>query len=190
MRRDFLKDLGIEDKEIIDKILDENSSDIGKAKGDLESYKNKVSELEKQITSKDSEIASLNKKVGDVDKLTEQVNTLTKDNEKLNSDLTNKLNEVQKNHAIENGVRDAKAKNVKAVMALLDQSKITYKDGVLEGLSEQLESLTKDDSSSFMFDNSAPIPKGFKPNDPPRGGGSPSGSPTLADAVAKALSKN
>ena len=42
MKRDFLKNLGIEDKDIIDKIMDENSSDIGKAKGELQTYKDKV----------------------------------------------------------------------------------------------------------------------------------------------------
>ena len=36
MKRKFLEDLGLEDKDTIDKILDENSSDIGKAKGELE----------------------------------------------------------------------------------------------------------------------------------------------------------
>ena len=45
MRREFLKNLGIEDKDLIDKILDENSADIGRAKGDLDNYKTQVSDL-------------------------------------------------------------------------------------------------------------------------------------------------
>ena len=59
MKREFLKNLGIEDKELIDKILDENSSDIGRAKGELDTYKTKVEELDKQIKAKDDKIATL-----------------------------------------------------------------------------------------------------------------------------------
>lgn len=44
MKRDFLKDLGITDEETINKILNENSSDIGKAKTEVEGLQ---SELEK-----------------------------------------------------------------------------------------------------------------------------------------------
>ena len=42
MTRDFLKSLGIEDKDLIDKILDQNSADIGKAKGEVEQYKTQI----------------------------------------------------------------------------------------------------------------------------------------------------
>ena len=59
MRRDFLRGLGIEDKEIIDKILDENSADIGKAKGDLETVTKQVDELKSQIKDKDKQLEDL-----------------------------------------------------------------------------------------------------------------------------------
>ena len=40
MKREFLKNLGITDEEVINKILDENSNDIGKVKIDTNSLKN------------------------------------------------------------------------------------------------------------------------------------------------------
>ena len=46
MKRDFLKNLGIEDKEIIDKILDENSADIGRAKSGNDDLKSQVTQLQ------------------------------------------------------------------------------------------------------------------------------------------------
>ena len=67
MKRDFLKNLGIEDNDVISKILDENSADIGRAKGELQTYKDKVTDLEGQVKTKDGEIANLQKKVGDTD---------------------------------------------------------------------------------------------------------------------------
>lgn len=194
MRRDFLKNLGVEDKELIDKILDENSSDIGRAKGDLETYKNKVTTLEGQIDERDKTIKDLQAKADSIDGLNEQITNLTSENQKLNSDLTNKVSALQKNHAIESGVRDAKAKNVKAVMALLDMEKITFEDGNLAGLNEQLEGLQKGDDTSFLFSTKSdtpPAPSGTKPSDPPSAaGGTPPTSTTLAEAIGKALANN
>lgn len=192
MKREFLKSLGIEDKEIIDKILDENSLDIGKAKGELDTYKSKVSTLEDEIKSKNDEIKTLNGKVGDVEKLTTKISDLETENTKLKTNLDTKVSELQKSHAIESGVRDAKAKNVKAVMALLDMEKITFENGELSGISEQLEKLKSGDDTSFLFGDSQPgTPAGTHITNPPSGGngGNPPTAKTLSEAIAKAMNK-
>lgn len=189
MKREFLKSLGIEDKELIDKILDENSSDIGRAKGELQTYKDKVTELEGQITTKDSKIAELEKSAGDVKALNDEITQLKADKTKLESDLSTEVTKLQKTHAIENGVRDAKAKNVKAVIALLDLEKITYADGKLEGLSEQLDTLSKDESSSFMFGEVKGAPAGTSPANSSGGNNNPPTATTLAQAIANSLNK-
>lgn len=190
MKRDFLKNLGIEDKDVIDKILDENSSDIGRAKGELQTYKDKVAELEKDVSTKDSRISELEKANEEVTTLKEQVTTLQADKTKLQGDLDTKLTTIQKTHAIENGVRDAKAKNVKAVMALLDMEKITYTDGKLDGLSTQIETLTKGEDTSFLFGESG-SPSGTAPGSASGGnGGNAPTAKTFSEAIANALNKN
>ncbi|MDO5016545.1 MAG: hypothetical protein Q4E09_06020 [Eubacteriales bacterium] len=84
MTREFLRKLGITDESVIDKILDENSSDIGEIKSEKQklkdqtdeltktnlSYKTKVAELEKSLAESksgkettDSEMASLKKEL-------------------------------------------------------------------------------------------------------------------------------
>jgi predicted nuclease with TOPRIM domain len=191
MKRDFLKNLGIEDKELIDKILDENSADIGKAKGELENYKNKVTELEESIKSKDTEIETLTKEKGNVEELNNKIKDLESENTKLKTDLDTEVSKLTKTHAIENGVRDAKAKNVKSVIALLDLDKITMENGELKGLSEQLDTLTKGEDTSFLFGNTdGNPPAGANPHNPPGNpGGTPPTSMNLGDAIAKALSK-
>lgn len=190
MKREFLKTLGIEDKDVIDKILDENSSDIGRAKGELQTYKDKVTELETSIKEKDTKITELEKTSGDVTALNEKVAQLEADKAKLEGDLNSQVTALQKTHAIENGVRDAKAKNVKAVMALLDLDKITFEDGKLDGLNSQLEALSKDESSSFMFGESHSKPAGTNPANPPSNGGNPPTAMNLAQAIANSLNKN
>lgn len=192
MKRDFLKNLGIEDKDLIDKILDENSSDIGRAKGELETYKTQVNDLKNQIGAKDAEINSLKEKADKVDGLTEQINNLTADKTQLTNDLNTKVSALQKSYAIESGLRDAKAKNVKAVMALLDMDKISYADGTLTGLNEQLENLQKGEDTSFLFSGeSHNAPAGTNVNNPPaNGGNNPPTTNTLAGAIAKAIGGN
>ncbi len=188
MKREFLKSLGIEDKEIIDKIMDENSADIGRAKGELQTYKDKVTELEKDIQTKDGEIATLKQFSENVDELKATITQLETDKTNLTTELNTKVNSLQKTHAIENGVRDAKAKNVKAVMALLDMNKINYTDGKLEGLTEQLDTLTKDEGSSFLFGEASGF-AGTVPSNPANNnpGGTPPASLNLAQAIAKAI---
>lgn len=189
MKRDFLKNLGIEDKEIINQILDENSADIGRAKGELDTYKTKVSELENEVKSKDKDIENLQKQVGDTKALQDQITQLETDKTNLSNELTTKVTEIQKSHAIEGAIRDAKGKNIKAIKALLDTDKITYEDGVLGGVAEQLENLAKAEDSSMLFGDVVNAPAGTHLNNPPSGGngGNPPTAATFAEAIAKAL---
>ena len=189
MKRDFLKALGIEDKAIIDQILDENSADIGRAKGELDSYKTKVSELEGQIKTKDSEISTLQSKVDTIDGLNQQIAQLQTDKTNLTNDLNTKVSQIQKTHAIENGVRDAKAKSVKAVIAHLDMDKITFENDQLTGLTEQLDALKTGEDTSFLFGEQVAAPAGTHVHNPPNGGngGNPPTSKSFAEAVAKAF---
>lgn len=180
MKRDFLKNLGIEDKDIIDKILDENSADIGRAKGELDTYKDKVTTLENDIKTKDGEIAKLTSQVGDVEKLTTEISDLKTDNTRLQNELTTKVSELQKTHDTENKVRDAKAKNVKAVMALLNLE---------EDVDEQLEKLTKDEATAFLFGEVQAAPSGTHTSTPPANGGNPQTAKTFAEAIANAINK-
>lgn len=185
MKRDFLKNLGIEDKDLIDKILDENSSDIGRAKGELDSYKEKITNLENDLKTKTDRITELEKSNVDIQALQDKITQLETDNGTLKGELDTKVAALLKNHAIENGVRDAKAKNVKAVMALLDLEKVTFTDGKLEGLSEQLESLTQNES--YLFGDSHHVPVGTNPARPDAKGGTPATNKSFADAIADAI---
>lgn len=196
MKREFLKDLGIEDKELINKILDENSADIGRAKGDVDDLKSQISQLQSQLDKKTTEYDDLKESTKDYGSLNEKINkleldksTLATEKAQLQVDLDTKVSEILKNHAIENSVRDANAKNVKAVVALLDVEKIKYEDNQLEGISEQLEALKNGEDTSFLFGAEGQhLPAGIKLTNPPGGdGGKPATSKTFAEAIASAI---
>ena len=190
MKRDFLKNLGIEDKDIIDKIMDENSADIGRAKGELQTYKDKVTDLEGQITAKNGEIATLQQKVGDTDALNQQIAQLTTDKTNLTNELNTKVTEIKKTHAIEGRIRDSKGKNVKAIMALLDHSKITFENEELGGIDDQLTALASAEDSSMLFGDYQSAPSGTHASTPNANGGTPPTAKSFADAIAKRIGTN
>lgn len=190
MKRDFLKNLGIEDKDIIDKILDENSADIGRAKGSVETLEQKISTLEADIRTKDATIADLQNKVGNTEELNNKITQLETDKTNLTNELNTKVSQIQKDHAIEGKIRDAKGKNIKAIKALLDMDKITYENNELGGIDDQLTALASAEDSSMLFGDTQVPPAGTHVNNPPSGGGgTPPTSNTFAEAVAKALTK-
>ena len=91
MKRDFLKNLGIEDKEIIDKILDENSADIGRAKSGNDDLKSQVTQLQTQLNDKTKEFDTLKESTKDYDSLKEQISQLTTDKTNLQTELNTKV---------------------------------------------------------------------------------------------------
>ena len=192
MKREFLKNLGIEDKEIIDKILDENSADIGRAKGELDTYKTKSENLEKDIKTKDDKIADLEKQVGGIEALNQKISQLETDKTNLTNEVNTKVSAIKKEHAIEGAIRDAKGKNVKAIRALLDDEKITYENDTLDGITDQLTALaTAEDSSMLFGDAKTNHPAGTHLNNPANGGhgGNAPTSKTFTEAITKALGK-
>ena len=192
MKREFLKNLGIEDKDIIDKILDENSSDIGRAKGELDTYKNKAENLEKDIKTKEDKIADLEKQVNGIDALNQKISQLETDKTNLTNDLNTKVSSIKKEHAIEGAIRDAKGKNIKAIRALLDDEKITYENDTLGGIADQLTALASAEDSSMLFGEAkVNAPTGTHLNNPPAGGngGNPPTSKTFAEAIGQARGK-
>ena len=163
MKRKFLEDLGIENKETIDKILDENSSDIGKAKGELETVQNQLKDaqtevetLKNQVSERDGQLETLKKSTGDVEELKKQIETLQAENKEKDTAHEAEIKKMKIDAAIDAALNAANAKNVKAVKALLnDLDKLDLnEDGTIKGnLQEQIDGLVKGVDTKFLFDS-------------------------------------
>lgn len=188
MKTEFLKNLGITEQSVIDQIMAENGRDVAKAKGDLTTLQTRVTDLENDIKTKDTTIASLQVEANKVEGLNQKISQLETDNTKLTNDLNTKVTQIQKNHAIEGRIRDAKGKNIKAIMALLDHEKITFENGELGGIDDQITALQGAEDSSMLFGEAKPSsPAGTQPNNPPSNGGNGGNPPTgktLGEAIA------
>lgn len=145
MTREFLKQLGIEDKTVIDSIMDENGKDINSEKakfGDYDSLKTQLSEANKKI----EEFGKL-----DFDGVKAMADDYKAKFEQAQADSKKQLEEMQFNHALDGALTSSKARNIKAIRALLEIDKLKLnKDGSITGLNEQLEALKKD--SAYLFE--------------------------------------
>lgn len=122
---------------------------------DLETQLNTANETIKGF--KDLDIEGLKKGVSEWEK------KYNDDTKALNDKLINQT----KSSKIEIALLAAKAKNTKAVKALLDEEKISLDGENLIGVNEQLEAIKKD--NAYLFDD------GRLPNPPPPYGGEPNG---------------
>ena len=75
MKRDFLEGLGL-DKDTVDKILDENSRDIGREKQKADQAKEDLNAARQQLADRDKDIEDLRKSSGDAESVRKQLEDL------------------------------------------------------------------------------------------------------------------
>ncbi|EAC3914282.1 scaffolding protein [Listeria monocytogenes] len=177
MQREYLKGLGLED-EVINKVMAENGKDITAAKQQLSEVEAERDGLKSQLTQRDKDIDDLKKDSGTSEELKKQIEDLQQKNTDLESNYQSEIAETKKNSAIELALASAKAKNPKAVRALLDNDKLELTKEGLKGLDEQLEALQESDAYLFAQESEA-VPKfGF------------SGNPTAPAGFSGSLKEN
>lgn len=151
MKREFLTNLGLDD-EMVEKIIVEHGKTVNKAKGDLESYKSQVEDLQSQLTDRDQQLKDLKGKAEGNDELQAEIDKLKAQNADAEKQRKQQLAEQSKQYQVKLAVQSTGAKNEKAVVALLDDNKITVdNEGNLYGLQEQLDELKESDG--YLFGN-------------------------------------
>lgn len=182
MTRDFLKNLGIDDANI-DKILDENSRDIGKEKQKAEQHKADLDTAKKQLADREKDMEELKKTAGDAEATKKQLEELqakyTAESEAHKAEIA----ERDYDAAVAGHVADLKfsSKGAKAAfVADLKAEKLEIKDGKLYGFDKYLEEAKKADPEAFAPDK--PAPQFGRPT----GGsnGAPANTPSRAAQIA------
>src|SRR5699024_9730437 len=145
-----LKELLGEDlhKQVMDKIGDNKIAIVSDGnwipKEKFDSKNEEVKNLKEEIKERDNQLSDLKEKAKDNDDLKQQIQELQDSNEEKQKEFEKKLEAQAKDSAIELALRDAKAKNPKIAKSALDLESISYKDGKLIGIDEQLRSDLKE----------------------------------------------
>lgn len=107
--------------------------------------------LKKSVSDRDKQLEDLKKSSGDNAALQQQISDLQKQNADQQKAHDEELAKLKLDNAVEIALSGAKARNGKAVKAMLDMSKVKLgEDGKLLGFDEQIEALKKSDA--YMFD--------------------------------------
>ena len=156
MTRKQLEDLGIS-KEQADSIMKINGDDIENAKSasaaEIKNLQTEVTGLKTQVSDRDKQLETLKTAAGDNETLTKQIADLQAENTKVKETHESEMNQLKIDFAVEKALTGAKAKNIKAVKALLELEDAKLdKDGNVRGLAEQIEKLTSGDDTKFLFE--------------------------------------
>ena len=156
MTRKQLEDLGLT-KEQVDSVMKINGDDIENAKGtsatEVKNLQKEVEGLKTQVSDRDKQLETLKTSAGDNAELKKQIEDLQTENATAKANHESELNQLKINFAVEKALTGAKAKNIKAVKALLELEDAKLdKDGNVKGLAEQIEKLTTGDDTKFLFE--------------------------------------
>lgn len=109
--------------------------------------------LKKTVSDRDKQLEDLKKSSGDNEELKKQIAELQKQNSDQVEAHQTELKQLRIDNAVDSALTGAKAKNIKAVKALLDMEGVKLgEDGSILGLKEQIEKLTAGEDTKFLFD--------------------------------------
>ena len=158
MKTEFLKGLGL-DQEAIDQIMAENGKDVNKVRAKLDAANEELETLRAAAAPKDARIKELEAKAAKLDDVSAKYDALTASSEQMKADYEGKIAGLKRDALVEGKLRDAGAKNIKAVWALLDMTQDNW--------DEQIAALKTSEDSAFMFKGGSvdpiPSPSGTKP---------------------------
>lgn len=116
----------------------------------------KVKGLEEQISQRDEQIEQLKKDTNASEELKAKIEELQKKNEQTQTELQEKLKQQKLESEIDKALLKNKARNPKAVKALLEMDKVEVTDEGINGLDEQLESIKENDDYLFEKEEGKP----------------------------------
>ena len=155
MKREDLKVLELAD-EVIDQIMKLHGKDV-------EAHKVQLTEAEKQVTSLQGQLDEANKTIEgfkelDVDGIKAAANEWKTKAEQAKAEATAEIEKLKFDHALEGALTEARAKNPKAVKALLNFENLKLAEGgKIVDLDAQLKVIKEE--NDYLFESDQPVPK-------------------------------
>lgn len=152
MKREFLEGLGLE-KDTIDKIMTENGNDINREKAKADTEKQRADDIKAQL---DAAKETLKGFEGiDVAQLQSEITKLNGDLATKDAEYKAKIADMEFSSVLDGAINGSKAKNSKAVKALLDLDKLKASKNQTEDINNALKALRESDA--YLFGSDEPI---------------------------------
>lgn len=162
--KEILKNQGLTDEQISS--IEKEMKDNKVYTTSLENADKRYTKLKEQKEDLDEELKTANTTIADLKKNNKNNETLQntiREHETTIENLRKEAEQKDFNHALDNALKDAKCKNVKAVKALLNLDDAKLDGDKIEGLESQIEALKKSDEYLFETGQPAPTGGGFNP---------------------------
>lgn len=185
MERKDLEALGLDDKQTTE-VMKLYNAGIEPIKQQVADTKSELDSVKQQVVDRDGQIKSLGEQAGNSEKLNKQIAELQETIKTKDSEAAASLTKVKTDNAVQMALRDAKARDAKAIMPFIDMDTVKLgDDGQLMGIGEQIEKLQE--SHDYLFDKGED--NGGKQTVKITAGGNPSGStgggePSLTQRIA------
>lgn len=153
MQRNELEKLGLE-KEAIDQIMALHGRDIEANKAKAAAIESERDGLKSQLDEAAKAIEGF--KALDIEGVKKQADEWKAKAEQAAKDAEKQVYQVRYESALSDALKASKAKNVKAVRALLNEADLKLTDDGLVGLKEQLEKVKPENDYLFESDVSTP----------------------------------
>jgi len=155
MKREDLIKLGV-DEDVVDKIMALHGKDIEDHKSKLATAQTERDGLKAQLADANTAIEGFKKL--DVDGIKAAADDWKAKAEQAEKAAAEQIQALKFEHALDGALTGAKAKNAKAVKALLNSADLKLnEDGSILGLKEQLEKIKSE--ADYLFESDAPTPK-------------------------------
>lgn len=152
-------------------------------------------QLEKDVADRDEQLEGLKKSAIATDELKAEIERLQGENTETKEKHEAEVKQIKLNGAVERALLGAKAKNIKAVKALLNLDNAELDGDDVKGLTDQIKELQEGEDSKFLFESTTETNRqqqwrGFKPAEKGEMGGNETAPTSLSDAVQSHFSKN
>jgi len=153
MNKEDLLNLGLTEEQA-EKVLSANTEQLKGfiPKARFDEVNNAKKQAEKDLSERDKQLETLKNSTGDVETLKNTIKQLQDENKASKEQYEANISKIKLDNAIDNALGNAKAKNSRAVRALLDMEKIKFENETLFGLDEQLKALKEAEDSKFLFE--------------------------------------
>ena len=169
MKRKFLEDLGLE-KDVIDKIMAENGADIEAEKAKTTKATTELEDAIKQLDTANNTIKDLKKNNADNEELQQTIKEHEETIKQMKKDHEAEITKLARESINNELLSKYKAKNNKAVMALVDGIEASDNETYRTLLDSKLKAISEADDTKFMFGDLK-----VEPHYEPAAGGDPIG---------------
>lgn len=157
MQRKFLEDLGLE-KDVVDKIMSENGSDIEKTKARLEAERDNYKDQLETAQNALKEFDGVN-----VEEMKNKIAQLTSDMATKDAEHQAKIADMEFNSVLDSALSASRARNPKTVKALLDLEALKASKNQTEDIQTAIEAVKAENDYLFVSDTSINSQEPFHP---------------------------